>query len=300
MSLIPSHVAGFFPVPSTAPVPNTTPRAIHTHNVHSRVMPGLPHYPGSIDSGRVVDVNAHRRATGLPPYPLPPYPGSIDSGRVDEIWNQPTPLYDELMRTRKATSNSPYNLKLSDDQQKFVEVLSKFQSGNPACRQFFNYPTASDGTAMSFRTNSGTYYNALREAERRCAILSKFPEIGRYGDSKGGIVAYSKEKERLAKEKVELAKRLAEKREREQKLARNKIARAVPKGNLLGLGEPSPANKDLLLFPSREEELRNLFTFGNKAPFSMENLNKEHKNLSGKKTARAKRNSRKTRRNLRK
>jgi hypothetical protein len=30
-------------------------------------------------------------------------PGSINYRRIDEIWNQATPLYDELMRTRKAT-----------------------------------------------------------------------------------------------------------------------------------------------------------------------------------------------------
>jgi hypothetical protein len=145
---------------------------------------------------------------------------------------------------------------------------------------------------MSFQTNSHTYYNEFREAERRCAIVTKFPELSAGSAySKAGIISFFEQKalreERERQSRELSAKRAAEKRER--------MARAVPRGNLLGLNK-SANEEDLLIFPTRDEELRGIFNYGNKAPFTMNNLNREYRNIIGKKTTRSKRNSRKTRR----
>lgn len=192
-------------------------------------------------------------------------PGSVNSRRIEEIWNQPTPLYDELMRTRKATDGNPHNPKLAEDQKKFAEVLNKFQRENLSCRFFFNYPKAADGTAMSFQTNSHIYYNEFKEAERRCAIFSKFPEItdGVALYSKRGLISFFEQKtlreERERQSRELFSKQFAERRERAERRARIRLARTVPKGNLLGLERHNSV--DLIKFPSREEELGPLFNY---------------------------------------
>jgi len=176
---------------------------------------------------------------------------SPEATHYAEIWAAtPTPLYDEFrVDQKKLAADDPKEVKKISDM--FWSQVEKLQAKYPSfnTKRNANWPTAY--SHVQPHALWGPMLNEFRRLERVAAS----------GHESAGHMLEAAKREMAAHEEMKKAHEMAE-TYRKQEQARKDAEQysKVKTGDLLGMNEKR--EEDLLSFPSREEELKDLFKGG--------------------------------------